>query len=187
MPSLNRLPNLIGELTILEELSLFNLDLTVLPSWIWNLKNLKILKIVHMYQLDSIPDAIGKLTRLEILDLSSVNLPSIPSSIGNLTNLKEISIENIDEVICFPDALLCSLFHNLVTCRLVCGRKIPPSLWLLVVAKAEDCARKRIFCDHRKVEEINYSLRDLDIMFHLLQEQSSYHSFAKGKQDHVLT
>ncbi len=59
---------------------------------IWDLENLRRLKIVH--RRIELPNKIGQLEKLEELTLSDCDLDSLPQQIGKLTNLKILSLEN---------------------------------------------------------------------------------------------
>ena len=86
------LPSDLGDLVLLEELTLNNNKLTSLPASIGNLNLIKILPLQNN-KLISLPSTIGGLSSLEELRLSAYNssgneLTSLPSEIGNLSNLK---------------------------------------------------------------------------------------------------
>ena len=89
--SLTTLPESIGNLTSLKELSLIEILLESLPESIGNLKSLKELTL-KKNQLVSLPESIGNLTSLEKLDLEANSLSVLPESIGQLTSLKELNL-----------------------------------------------------------------------------------------------
>ena len=74
------------------ELDLSGMALTELPPELWELKNLKVLKLGYEYtgeknQLKEIPNEIGQLTQLTELNLSYNQLNTLPDSLGQLTQL----------------------------------------------------------------------------------------------------
>jgi Leucine-rich repeat (LRR) protein len=99
------LPDSIGSLTNLKELSILNLkNLEKLPDSIGNLKNLKELRI-HGSKLKELPDSIGNLKSLKKLSLINLeNLKKLPDSIGNLTQLTQLDLYN-SKVTSIPDSI----------------------------------------------------------------------------------
>ena len=86
------LPSDLGDLVLLEELTLNNNKLTILPTSIGNLTLIKVLPL-QGNALTSLPTTIGGLTSLEELYLGNNSghgneLTSLPSEIGSLGNLK---------------------------------------------------------------------------------------------------
>jgi Leucine-rich repeat (LRR) protein len=77
----------------IRELNLFNKKLTIIPTEIENLQNLKILDLSNN-KLTTIPEEIGNLQNLELLDLSINKLITLPEEIGNLQNLKILDLSN---------------------------------------------------------------------------------------------
>ena len=93
--NLVELPESIGKLINLEIIDLENNKLTSLPQSIGNLAFLKKLNVDKNY-LSSLPSSIGNLKNLETLFLGYNKLSSLPSSIGNLTNVKELDLQYND-------------------------------------------------------------------------------------------
>ena len=100
--NLTSLPESIGNLLNLAELSISGNNLTSLPESIGNLESLIKLDIWGCYNLKKLPDSIGNLKNLTELSIKMcTNLENVPNSIGNLKNLTWISISghtNLDEL-----------------------------------------------------------------------------------------
>jgi hypothetical protein len=64
----------------------------VLPEDIGNLENLEELSLEHN-QIQELPKSIGKLKKLRKLQLTDNNLTTLPAEFGDLTNLEELKIE----------------------------------------------------------------------------------------------
>ncbi len=111
-----------------KELSNLNLEgnrITVIPEWINELKNLRVLYLSNNEISDIEP--LGNLKKLEVLHLSSNRIEQIPSSIGQLINLKRLylnynSIGAVNDVIAKLESLtqlllasnkICSISENL--------------------------------------------------------------------------
>ncbi len=90
---LKSLPESIGNLVHLSELSLICNELTSLPESIGNLVNLSKLNLSNN-ELTSLPESIGNLVNLSKLSLSNNKLTSLPESMGNLSNLQELNLNN---------------------------------------------------------------------------------------------
>ncbi|TXT67530.1 MAG: hypothetical protein BAJALOKI1v1_70021 [Promethearchaeota archaeon] len=115
--SLTELPEIIGNLEGLEELSLSSLQITDLPETIANLRNLKILKFSYLGRLTQIPKTIENLPNLETLEIQNCygvrelsidfsklntlkhlkllytpNTPTLPEEIVELENLEELEL-----------------------------------------------------------------------------------------------
>ncbi|MCF7799898.1 hypothetical protein K9L05_03770 [Candidatus Babeliales bacterium] len=88
---LSSLPTEIGNLTSLEDLSLFRNQLMSLPVEIGNLTRLNYLTLFEN-QLSSLPAEIGNLTNLNYLGLSNNQFTSLPAEIGNLTGLVRLCL-----------------------------------------------------------------------------------------------
>ena len=89
--SLKELPPEIGNLTELEELSLFGSRVESLPREIGNLTELTYLDTEDT-RIGSVPAEIGNLTKLETLNLSFSGLRSLPPEIGNLKKLQRLDL-----------------------------------------------------------------------------------------------
>ena len=100
----SQLPDIIGQLSELENLYIEKHDLTELPDNFTQLSNLITLGISNNY-LTSLPEEFGNLLNLETLDLGYNQLESIPGSIGNLENIIYLFLFNnqlssVPETIC---------------------------------------------------------------------------------------
>jgi internalin A len=84
--NLAELPPEIGNLSVLEDLSLYGNSLSSLPPEIGNLLSLKELYL-DVNQLQSLPPEIGRLRNLTRLFIAHNKLTSLPPEIGNLQNL----------------------------------------------------------------------------------------------------
>lgn len=132
-----------------EALNLSYQKLLNFPAKIWELKNLKILKI-SSNDLESLPPEIGKLTKLTWLDLyhnkltdlpaeiweltnlttlclTGNKLTSLPSGIGRLTNLTELYLD-YNELTSLPAEI--GELTNLTTLSLP-FTNLPPEIWKL--------------------------------------------------------
>jgi Leucine-rich repeat (LRR) protein len=95
---LTTLPNSIGNLLELTKLPLQHNSLTSLPSTIGNLVNLEELRLSEYYasggnNLTTLPAEIGNLSSLKLLYVAGNKLASLPDEIGNLSNLEDLTIE----------------------------------------------------------------------------------------------
>ena len=88
---ISTIPESIGNLTNLKELTIFDTLIIALPESIGNLTNLQEL-VISGNSLTSLPESIGNLTNLQELVISGNSLTSLPESIGNLTNLQYLEI-----------------------------------------------------------------------------------------------
>ena len=70
---LTSVPESVGRMAGLEELSLWRNQLTALPDFLWDLTSLRVLNVSEN-KLSSLSEKIGRLTRLETLD----DLPASP-------------------------------------------------------------------------------------------------------------
>lgn len=86
------LPEVVCELTELEELNTRNMGLTGVPDCIGALSNLKKIYL-DGNDISNLPDSFGELTKLEFIDISDNKLSSLPKSFANLTALKTIKIK----------------------------------------------------------------------------------------------
>ncbi|KAF8017506.1 hypothetical protein BT93_H2626 [Corymbia citriodora subsp. variegata] len=105
------LPNSIGELESLVKLDLnVHLDLhfseiSVLPSSIGRLKNLKHLLLFKCEKLLELPNSIGELESLVKPDLSFSGISVLPDSIGRLKSLKHLLLSNCKKLLELPDSI----------------------------------------------------------------------------------
>lgn len=86
------LPNVVCELTELEELNSRNMGLTGVPDCIASLSNLKKIYL-DGNAISNLPESFGELSNLEFIDISDNQLSSLPKSMSNLTSLKTIKIK----------------------------------------------------------------------------------------------
>ncbi|MEO1353628.1 MAG: COR domain-containing protein [Cyanobacteria bacterium J06635_15] len=87
------LPSEISQLTNLKSLFLSYTQLISLPSEIDQLTSLKSLSLRDT-QLSSLPPEIGQLTSLQSLDLRDTQLSSLPPEIGQLTSLQSLDLRD---------------------------------------------------------------------------------------------
>ncbi|ORX64928.1 L domain-like protein [Anaeromyces robustus] len=97
------LPNNIGNLKKLKELSLYGNPIKTIPDTIGDLESLEDLYLADN-QIESIPESIGNLAKLKYLNLARNKITSIPSSIGNLSNLQRLSLDG-NQIEIIPDSL----------------------------------------------------------------------------------
>jgi internalin A len=77
--------------------------LTELPESLWELKQLKSLKISYT-KLTTLPDSLAQLTQLTSLNLSRNKLTTLPESLGRLTQLTELDISD-NQLTALPDSI----------------------------------------------------------------------------------
>lgn len=83
------------------DLDLSNMGITKLPPEIFELKNLKTLKLGFQYPgnqnlLTKLPDEIEQLGQLQLLDLSNNILSVLPESLGHLSHLRSLNLSAND-------------------------------------------------------------------------------------------
>lgn len=93
-----KIPEAIGRLAALKELTLGGLSIEALPEAIGKLKNLTSLSLAYNEQLATLPTSIGQLTALQHLGLSYTALKTLPESIGKLKSLKTLQLHEITDV-----------------------------------------------------------------------------------------
>ena len=101
--NLNRLPESIGNLADLRELSAEDNNIVELPESIGKLINLEIIQLENN-QLTSLPQSIGNLAYLTKLNVDKNHITSLPSSIGNLKNLETLFI-GYNELSSLPESI----------------------------------------------------------------------------------
>ena len=89
--SISALPNEIGDLCALKELSLTGTPLKTLPDSIGQLSQLESLNLSGS-SLTHLPDSIGQLSQLQTLDLGGSGLTHLPDSIGQLSQLQTLDL-----------------------------------------------------------------------------------------------
>ncbi|XP_070569697.1 uncharacterized protein [Ptychodera flava] len=87
----------------LEELYLYNCNLSMFPKVIFKIKTLKVLSLVRCKISDELNN-LGELSNLKQLTLSCNELTSLPESIGNLSQL-EVLHANKNKLTCLPAAM----------------------------------------------------------------------------------
>lgn len=81
-------------------------DVKVIPSKVFELKELKHLRLEKCINISQIPNSISKLKNLEHLDLYyCIGLKKIHSNIGNLIRLKSLSLYNCENIKSLPSSL----------------------------------------------------------------------------------
>ncbi|MBT4594658.1 leucine-rich repeat domain-containing protein [bacterium] len=95
---IERLPNEIGELVMLERITIYNSSkLWSLPETVGNLVNLTVLNFCcedKRGSLEFLPSTIGNLTKLRALTVRNASLRCLPDSICNLESLELLDVEN---------------------------------------------------------------------------------------------
>ena len=89
--SLTSLPPEIGELTSAITFDVANNYLTMVPTQIGNMSNLKSINLSGN-KIQSIPSTISKLTKLELLDLRNNRITDVPVEIYNMSSIKTINL-----------------------------------------------------------------------------------------------
>ena len=107
---LTTIPSELGQLTKLEQLSLWGNKLSTIPQELGQLTNLQELCLTQN-QITSIPIELVQLTNLHKLYLWGNQLTTIPKEFGQLTNLQELSLFN-NKLTSIPKEL--GLLTNLV-------------------------------------------------------------------------
>ncbi|WP_321473721.1 leucine-rich repeat domain-containing protein [uncultured Paludibaculum sp.] len=90
---LGECPAEVADLIWLQELDLWNNQLTALPDWLGHLTQLQRLYL-STNQLTTLPDWLGHLTQLQRLDLSTNQLTTLPDWLGQLTQLQRLDLSN---------------------------------------------------------------------------------------------
>ncbi|KAI9170318.1 hypothetical protein LWI28_026085 [Acer negundo] len=103
--SLKRLPDCIGKLSSLKELSLDSSALEELPYSIGLLAELEKLNLMRCKSLTAIPDSIGNLKSLEELLFDSSSIKELPASVGSLFRLKNLSLGYCRSLSKLPDSI----------------------------------------------------------------------------------
>ncbi|KAK1553240.1 hypothetical protein Q3G72_031426 [Acer saccharum] len=103
--SLKRLPDCIGKLSSLKELSLDSSALEELPYSIGSLAELEKLNLMRCKSLTAIPDSIGNLKSLEELLFDSSSINELPASVGSLFRLKYLSLGYCRSLSKLPDSI----------------------------------------------------------------------------------
>ena len=88
---LTNLPNEIGNLINLKNLTLYNNELTSIPNEIGNLTNLTVL-VLSNNKLKALPNEIGNLTKLTNFFSSHNQLKSLPNEFSKLVNLNQVDL-----------------------------------------------------------------------------------------------
>lgn len=111
------LPEWLGGLTKLRSLNLSNNPLTTLPECIKELSQLQSLDLSNN-QLTVLPEWLGQLAQLQSLHINDNQLTELPSSISNLSQLKSIAVHN-NYLVTLPESIgdisqleSMSLHHN---------------------------------------------------------------------------
>ncbi len=108
-----QIPENIGSLNHLNQLSLGGSGVDELPESISNLIKLESLD-VGSNRLNSLPENIGNLINLTVLNLGNNNLSTLPKSIGSLTNLISLTLSS-NEISCLPIEFSKLCFNNFRT------------------------------------------------------------------------
>lgn len=99
---LEELPDSIGSLSNLTELTIESCPILEIPDSIGGLTNLTEIKLEHI-QIRDIPDSICNITGLTTLHLKSLGISSIPDNIKSLSNLRDLYIESCYDLATLPD------------------------------------------------------------------------------------
>ncbi|GBU26538.1 hypothetical protein R84B8_00048 [Treponema sp. R8-4-B8] len=98
------IPDWIGDLQSLTEISIDNRDFITLPDSIGNLINLTKLTIKDS-AIEKLPDSIGNLHNLTQLSLPGSEIETLPDSIGNMEKLTELHLENCKNLKRLPNSI----------------------------------------------------------------------------------
>ncbi|KAK7848038.1 tmv resistance protein n [Quercus suber] len=101
----NKLPQFIGKLFSLKELSLNHSSLEEIPDSIGSLENLEKLSLMCCKSLNRIPDSIGNLKSLSSFFINGTAIKELPWSIGSLSNLKHLSVGENHFLSKLPDSI----------------------------------------------------------------------------------
>ncbi|PWA97619.1 disease resistance protein (TIR-NBS-LRR class) family [Artemisia annua] len=91
---LEKLPENLGQLDSLENLSVCSKKIEYLPDSICMLKRLKSLDVTQCCRLGKLPEDIGRLESLERLVLTATTITHLPDSVCMLKRLKYLNLEN---------------------------------------------------------------------------------------------
>ncbi len=130
-----QLPDLIGELSDLEELKIIGVNLTSLPTSIGKLTKLKTLHL-HKNLLSDLPPSFGKLSNLEELDIKNNLFTNLPDPICKLPQLKRLNLSS-NPLTGLPDNITklqhleeLGLSMNVFQGNPPCGKKMPALEWI---------------------------------------------------------
>ncbi|MFJ9244154.1 COR domain-containing protein [Streptomyces sp. NPDC101776] len=99
----SNVPEIIGEIGAVENLSLLGVGGASLPDSIGRLSALRSLSIHSSASLTHLPDSIGNLTKLEFLSIFADGLTSLPDSIGRLGKLMFLQLTS-EQLTHLPDS-----------------------------------------------------------------------------------
>ncbi len=89
---LTSLPESIGDLQNLKNLTVYSSEITEIPQSIGNLNNLEHFQITRS-KLNTLPESIGRLDSVTELNLSYNQLTSLPDSIGYMNSLEKLNLD----------------------------------------------------------------------------------------------
>ena len=91
LPKLTELPEALGELSQLRELSLKGNEITELPDCMGKLTQLQVLEL-NRNQLTALPEWLGKLSQLQSLNLSNNKISILSERLGQLSQLRSLDL-----------------------------------------------------------------------------------------------
>jgi Leucine-rich repeat (LRR) protein len=104
------LPNWVGQLSQLRTLNLSNNHISSLPEWISNLNQLQTIDLSNN-ELVALPDTFFKTSQLLLLNLKVNNIIALPEKFGNLTQLQSLNLQS-NRITTLPES-----FGNLAQLR----------------------------------------------------------------------
>jgi Leucine-rich repeat (LRR) protein len=140
--SMEEIPDSIGKLVNLNELSLVNTRINHVSS-ICKLTRLRILELKEARDLSSIPDAIGQLTQLKMLCLPSNQIRRLPHSIGSCVNLRELDIGD-NQLTSIPTSIGNLVYLRQLSLRYHQLTHLPHSISRLANLKRLDLSHNRL-------------------------------------------
>ncbi|KAG2409446.1 TMV resistance protein [Vigna angularis] len=102
---LRRLPNSLGHLCSLQELSLYHSGLEELPESVGSLTNLETLNLMGCESLTVIPYSVGNLMSLTELLVDRTKIKELPTTVGSLSYLRKLSVVNCKLLTQLPNSV----------------------------------------------------------------------------------
>lgn len=165
---LKTLPSTIGSLGKLQVLQLQQNEIEELPESIGNLQNLKSLS-VSWNKIKTLPENIGNLNNLVSLDAQTCAIEKLPSSFGNLSSLKNFNLQ-WNQLEKLPDSLggLKSLKEIVLTNNQLIA--LPPSFGTLTSLEYLNLKENKLerlpdsFCDLLSLKELDCEKNELETL-----------------------
>ncbi|CAK7338946.1 unnamed protein product [Dovyalis caffra] len=182
---IKRLPNVLGHLISLKELSLNQSAVEELPDSVGSLSNLEKLSLMRCQSLTAIPETVGNLQLLTELELDGSPISDLPEQIGGLKMIEKLYMRKCTSLRSLPEAIgsiLNLTTINLFGCNIM---ELPESF-----GRLENLVWLRLgLC--KKLHKLPVSIGELKSLCHLLMEKTAVtvlpESFGKLSSLMILT